>query len=120
MFWNTRTVENRVNVFDDWLLAFVITQIVEVPIYLYATKGRWAVSFMASMWTHPVVWFVFPWLIPPRFGYVGMVVMAECFAVLIEAAWLAYSKICNAFGWSLVANGASLGIGLLIRQMVDF
>ncbi|CAK0756199.1 conserved membrane hypothetical protein [Gammaproteobacteria bacterium] len=106
--------------FGEWLLAFAVSQAIEVPIYLYATRGRWYVSVLASTWTHPIVWFVFPLITPLSWGWVGMVEAAELFAVLVEASWLAYNKIRHALGWSLISNAASLGLGLMFRNAWDW
>lgn len=103
-----------------WLAAYLGTQFVEVPIYLRATGGRWAESWLASTWTHPLVWFVFPALIPPGWGYWGMVAASETFAVVVEAIWLASRGVRSAWLWSLGANGASLILGLLARQTLGF
>lgn len=103
-----------------WLLAYLGTQLVEVPLYLRATGNRWAVSWLASTWTHPVVWFLFPKLIPLHWGYWGMVAAAETFALLVEAGWLAFCGLRSALVWSLGANGASLVLGLISRQTLGF
>ena len=96
-----------------WLLAFAFTQVVEVPIYRRALGGRTLVAFGASALTHPIVWFVFPEL--PLPGYVAMVVAAETFAWLVEAAWLRAFGLERALAWSAIANAASLGLGLASR-----
>jgi hypothetical protein len=105
-----------------WLLAFAFTQLVEVPIYRRALDGRLLVAFGASAITHPVVWFFFPWLFahwaplePSPAHYWTMVAAAETFAVGVEAIWLAAFGLPRALLWSLLANGSSLGLGLLSR-----
>ena len=117
-----------------WLVAFAFTQIVEIPIYLRALRGRPAVAFGASALTHPIVWFVIPrvWVhlylgliglsaalvIPsPLIRYVCMVLLAETFAVGVEALYLHVFKVRRALAWSLVANGASVTLGLLARSL---
>lgn len=99
-----------------WLLAFVFTQAVEVPIYLRAGAGG-RTAFLASTWTHPVVWFGFPLLQGLGLGYWGMVLAAEVFAVGIEALWLRVNGVRRALVWSLVANAASALTGLLLRAL---
>ena len=37
-----------------WASAFLLTQLVEVPIYAYALRGRWTAAFMASAITHSI------------------------------------------------------------------
>jgi hypothetical protein len=97
-----------------WLWAFLFTQAIEVPIYAIPLRGRPLVGFGASAITHPVVWFVFPLLIH---DYAIMVVAAEVFAVVVEAAYLRANGVRRAFWWSLCANGASLGLGLVVRAL---
>ena len=113
-----------------WLGAFFFTQAVEVPIWTYALRhdrdaGRpraplplWAalaVSFGASAITHPFVWFAFPRYAPG--GYLAMVLQAELFAVVVEAVYMRAFGLSWALGWSVVANGASAGLGLLSREL---
>ena len=104
-----------------WLAAFVVTQLVEVPIYMRAQRGRFwrrfGIAFGASALTHPVVWFVFPRLVD---DYLVMVFAAEIFAVIVEAIWLSLFGIRRAFLWSLATNAASLGIGLTLRAMTGW
>lgn len=119
-----------------WLWAFLFTQAVEVPIWAYALRahrppapGRdpwpaWvnvAAGFGASLITHPIVWFVIPeHTFVPRDSpswYGAMVVQAETFAVVVEAAYMGALGLRSALGWSLVANGASAGLGLLSRYL---
>jgi hypothetical protein len=96
----------------DWALAFACTQLIEVPITVRVT-GSFRTSFLASALTHPVVWFIFP-LVP--LGYWAMIACAEAFAVAVEAWWLARHGVRRALLISLLANGASFGIGLLLRD----
>ena len=99
-----------------WLLAFALTQLVEVPLYLRAgASGRTA--FLASTLTHPVVWFGFPLLRRLGLGYWGMVGVAEVFAVAAEALWLRAHGVRRALAWSLAANVASFLTGLLLRSL---
>ncbi len=100
-----------------WLMAFAFTQAVETPIYLRATHGRLGVSFFASTFTHPIVWFVFPMLIPDH--YLAMVAAAELFAWWGEAFWLRANGVERALLWSLGANTSSLCLGLLSRAAFD-
>ena len=100
---------------SGWLLAFLFTQAIEVPLYLRALRTsphRLLIAFGASTLTHPVVWFVFP-RVP--LAYAPMVALAELFAVLTEAWWLHLFGLRRAWRWSLAANMTSLGLGLLCR-----
>jgi hypothetical protein len=99
-----------------WLAAFVLTQVLEVPVYLRAGAG-WRTALLASTLTHPVVWFGFPLLGRMGLGYWGMVAAAETFAVGLEALWLSANGVRRAFAWSLLANATSVGGGLLIRSL---
>lgn len=114
-----------------WLAAFLFTEAVEIPLYLLALRPpprlaallgagqvpgspgvHLGVAALASLLTHPFVWFAFPLLDAP---YLAQVASAEAFAVLVEAGWLRAAGLRHALLWSLLANGASLGLGLLSR-----
>ena len=100
-----------------WLYAFGFTQLVEVPIYRRALGGRTLVAFGASAITHPFVWFLFPRL--PVSPWIWLTA-AESFAVLVEAVWIGLfgvKGVARCLGWSLVANGASLGLGMVCRAL---
>jgi hypothetical protein len=62
-----------------------------------------------------VVWFVFP---QAGLEWIWMVVWAELFAWLAEALWLRRHGVERPLFWSLVANGASLSLGLLSRELL--
>ncbi|MRG90859.1 hypothetical protein [Polyangium spumosum] len=114
-------------------VAFVLTQVIEVPIYQRALGVRPRVAFGASAITHPIVWFVLPavwrWMyvaaiqMDRRFVlgelgyYLGYGVLAEGFAVAVEAAyfWRAGITAKRAFGWALVANAVSSLLGQALR-----
>lgn len=114
-----------------WIDAFLLTQVVEVPIYLYALRSavprrqaRLAVAFGASAVTHPIVWFVIPELVysplDPLRGWATLIVVAEAFAVGVEAVWLRAFSLRRALLWSLGANMASFGIGQLLRALIGW
>ena len=110
-----------------WLGAFCLTQAIELPVYLAAQRGAersraraLAVAFAASALTHPVVWYLFP-LLPRTWGCVASTrcwyqqfVLAELFAVLVEAAWLQRRGVRRPLLWSLLANGLSVTVGALL------
>lgn len=102
-----------------WLVAYVFTQAIEVPLYLRVTGGRWATSLLASTFTHPIVWFVFPLICPLSWGYWGMVAAAEAFAVLGEMAWLRVNGVVASLKWAFIVNAASATAGLLLRALFD-
>jgi hypothetical protein len=103
-----------------WLKAFVFTQLIEVPIYRRAMNVSYAQAFLASAITHPVVWFVMPRLLGDTgTNYIIMVVVAELFAWSVEGAYFQHVlRSPRGYLWSLVANGASLGLGLLVRYTI--
>jgi hypothetical protein len=117
-----------------WLIAFAFTQVVECPIWVGALRrcarargprrSGWlelGIAFGASAITHPIVWFVIPhlWLSAHRaLGYWGMVATGEAFAVIVEAEYAEGFGLRRAWIWSLVANAASFGLGLLSRSVL--
>jgi hypothetical protein len=113
------------NPIAHWAVAFAVTQIVEVPFYARVLpRGdglarRLALAFAASAITHPIVWFVVPrlWL---GGSYLAMVVASEIFAITVEAAWLGSYGARRPALWSLVANAASVAVGLTLRHTVGW
>lgn len=99
--------------FREWLLAFALTQAIEMPIYCFALRPPWRApkAFGASAITHPVIWFVIAPLMARH--YLPMVVCAEIFAVGVEALYLRLLKVRSPLTWSLVGNGASFAAGAL-------
>lgn len=100
----------------SWLCAFAFTQLVEIPIYSVGLRVSVAAAFGASAITHPVLWFVlFPRLPLP---YIWLIIAGETFAVVVEALYFAVIfHRRRAIAWSLVANGASFGLGMLSRWL---
>jgi hypothetical protein len=108
-----------------WFSAFILTQAVEAPIYVWASRGgqwRWrrrlAVALGASALTHPVVWWVIPRL--EWSSYRAYFIAAEGFALVVEALLLVLAlkkRIAAALAWSLLANGASVAVGRLLREL---
>ncbi len=102
-----------------WLLAFVVTQLIEAPMYRFGAKCTWPTALLASAITHPFVWFAFP-LLERGVGYWPMVACAEAFAVGLEAGWLRFHRVPKALAWSFAANAASVAIGLAMRECLGF
>jgi hypothetical protein len=108
--------------FLAWLSAFALTQAVEVPIYSRAVDGPWrrrlAVGFAASAITHPLVWIGVLYVLPGpwELRVLGM----EGFAIGVEALWLRRFGVRRALAWSMVANGASWGLGSLSRAWLGW
>ncbi len=99
-----------------WVSAFLVTQLIECPIYAKALSHRerpWRIAFAISLLTHPVVFFVFP--VMGFTDYWTMVSCAELFAVITEAAFLSYLGVRRSILWAWTANMASLGVGLALR-----
>lgn len=111
-----------------WLEAFLFTQAVEIPVWVWALRraarrdgagdrpsllAALLIAFGASAITHPIVWFVFPAL-TAHIGYEPMVALAEVFAVGVEALYMRGEGMRRAPLWSLAANGASFVLGILI------
>ncbi|HEX2678496.1 MAG TPA: hypothetical protein VHM19_17710 [Polyangiales bacterium] len=99
-----------------WLRAFAFTQLVEIPIYRRTLGAGFWEAFGASAITHPIVWFGFFSPYAPG-TYLQRSIAAELFAWLVEAAYFRARGRRNALGWALVANGASVGLGLLSRSL---
>ena len=104
-----------------WLLAFALTQSVEMGVYAQAherprpLRERLAIAFACSGISHPLVWFVIPELthdlVP---GWWATVAIAEAFAVLSEAALLSSFAVRFALAWALLANATSFLVGLFL------
>lgn len=132
----------------SWFWAFVFTQAIEVPIYVVALARRadprsgqrlaleslrWRVgfAFLASMATHPYVWFVIAPLMYSRlwteavaswpalagWHYPLFFALAEGFAVVAEALLLRALRVPRALLWALAANATSSGVGLLMNAL---
>lgn len=113
-----------------WALAFALTQIIEVPIYMRGARVRSFVAFGASAITHPVVWFVMPRIADAiyaamsrrgidlvhesAFRTLGFAFLCEGFAVLVEAIYLRAFMVQRAFTWAIIANLASALAGYVL------
>jgi hypothetical protein len=102
--------------FRAWAMAFLFTQMVEVPIYATGLRVGLLPAFGASAITHPVLWFViFPYL---HVSYFWLIVVSESFAFLVEAAYFAILfRRRRALLCSALANAASFGTGMLCRWL---
>jgi len=132
----------------SWFWAFVFTQVFEMPIYVSALRRRadprsgaalapeslrWRLgfAFLASMATHPYVWFVIAPLMYSRlwtevvvswpalagWHYPLYFVVAESFAVIAEGLLLRALRVPRALLWALAANATSSGIGLVMNAL---
>jgi hypothetical protein len=125
---------------SGWIRAFAFTQTVEIPLYLLAfawprLRGRFpdgrlrppmglpfrfAVAFLCSLLTHPVVWFGFPRLIEGLEHYAWMVVAAETFAVTSEALILWAVRLRFALLVAFLVNMTSMSLGFLLRYVTHW
>ena len=111
-----------------WGVAFLLTQAMEIPIWAFAlarngpTRSlgvRLELAFLASMLTHPWVWFAFPALttllenqgVAHKTAWSVMIFCAEMFAWLVEARLMARFGLRNATFWSAIANATSYTAG---------
>ena len=93
-----------------------MTQLVECPVYAMALgerRRRWILAFAASAFTHPIIFFIFPSFWPD--DYWRYVAMSEAFAILVEAGWLTVLKVKYSIAWAVLANGASVAVGWVLR-----
>ena len=100
----------------EWVSAFLITQIIETPIYAHAIgkrRGCWAMAFAASALSHPLIFIIVPELFDGTWW--RYVVLAEGIAILMETIWLRWLGIDRPLKWALLANISSLSLGLLSR-----
>jgi hypothetical protein len=108
----------------SWFRAFLLTTAVEVPLAAVLLRDadrvlarRVARVSLASVLTHPAVWFVFPFL---GLTYRAQVAVSELWAVLAELVY--YRLVFWEAGWaragraSLVANMASFLLGLALQR----
>jgi len=102
--------------FQAWAIAFLFTQMVEVPIYCVGLRVGLLAAFGASAITHPLLWFVFfPYV---HLSYVWQIIVGEALVFLIEAAYFAFVfRRRRALLWSAIANAASFSAGMLSRSL---
>ncbi len=101
-----------------WIAAFVLTQLVEVPIYTVGLRGRAHIAFAASLITHPILW----WTFNPLRALLGLhygvvLLLAELCVVGVEAMFLARFALKRAWLWALGANLASVAVGMATRAL---
>ena len=101
---------------SQWFQAYLITQLVEIPIYIFGARKlragkRWLFAAGASSLTHPFLWFAIPW---ESVDYWPTVIVAECTIILIEGLYGKSLGVPHPFLWSLTANTASVLTGILL------
>lgn len=105
---------------NDWSGAFLLTQMIEVPIYLVFSRSlnvprRVVYAVGASTITHPLIWFCLPW---SAASYGLLAIIAETFAVVVEAFWGRWWGVSRPWAASFAANMASLLVGSLLRGVL--
>lgn len=106
-----------------WARAFVFTLLVEfavaVPLLGAAEPSRArraALVAVANVASHPAVWFILPAL---ALSATARLALSELWAVLLELGVYRLAlrdlAVLRAVAASALANGASLGLGLLLR-----
>lgn len=102
-----------------WLRAFLLTQIIEVPIYRRAFGCGFWEAFGASAITHPLVfWFASSGLW--RASWSRRAAACEAFAWLVEALYFAILGRRHPVRWALVANASSFAFGLAAWYFFGF
>jgi hypothetical protein len=104
----------------EWALAFGLTQLVEIPVVVRVTRGlpapawqRAALAFVATLATHPIVWFVMPELgLSEPLRYAASEGWAFGAELVIYRALLPGATWGRAAAASGLANGASFLVGL--------
>jgi len=118
-----------------WLGAFVLTQLVEAPLYAWglrrwSTSPTWArvvLAVLPSALTHPLLWLAFPPL-RERLSYAAAVGVGETLVVVVEALAIAPfldaapagRRFPLAFGAAAAANTLSVAVGLGSRALFDW
>ncbi len=105
-----------------WARAFILTQVIEVPIYTAvawkrAPTWRLALSaFCCTAITHPLLWFVWPFVVRDYTAYVisGELLIAAA-ETLIFFALIPKLTLPRAVAAAFLANAASYGIGHFLR-----
>lgn len=109
----------------EWARAYALTQLIEVPVYLYAARRlppakRWIFALGASTLTHPALWYLFPWPDDPEAagGYLTVTVIGELWVFLTESLWGMVLRVPRPWLWSFIANAASFAAGLTVNALL--
>lgn len=111
---------------NDWLVAFLLTLAVEVPVATLLLRRdepnllrAAALVVFANLVTHPLVWYV--WSQVFLVGTPRYVIAAETWAILAEAVFYAVAirglRPGRALLVAAVANVASFAVGRLVTQL---
>lgn len=117
-------------VFPLWIRAFAFTLVVEVPLFVLVAKWGRSPSVRAPLFrialagaagtvlTHPMLWFVWPRVVS---NYTAYIASGELMVAAIET--VTFYGIARPISLkraglaSLVANGASFGLGMLVQAL---
>jgi hypothetical protein len=112
-----------------WLQAFILTLLSETAtgciLWLKTGIGPSAMSlkaigciFIASTITHPILWFIiFPFSLSQDWSYSFFLLIGEGYVWFIEGLWYLVCRFQKPFFFSLVLNGASIILGLVLHRL---
>ena len=108
--------------------ALLLSAAIEAPIaWLVVRLARWpsrgpahaaAAAAVATAVTHPQLWTAVLWL-APSYGWAPVTLASEAVVVVVEGvlmAWMAGLRLRHAMPLSLVTNGASFAVGLVLAR----
>jgi hypothetical protein len=97
-----------------WLNAFLLTLVLEMPIYFYFIKGKtWErlfLSFAPTALAHPPLWFILPW---GQYDFIFLFITGELLVVLFEGSFFKLMNVKNAFKLALGVNFISATLPFL-------
>jgi hypothetical protein len=107
-----------------WARAFCLTQVMEVPIYTAIAWKRapaWRLAlaaFACTAITHPLLWFVWPFVVRDYTAYVisGELLIAAA-ETLIFFALIPKLTLPRAIAAAFLANAVSYGVGQLLHAL---
>ena len=118
------TAETLQIVFDHWSRSFLITLVIEVPIFALIVRRqvplwRGALAGAAgSCLTHPLLWFAWPFVVH---DYTLYILSGELIVATVESlTFFALARpipLTRAIAASFIANAASFGGGILLRLL---
>lgn len=109
-----------------WIMAFTLTQVIEITAGLLFWKDREVsvfrkigILFGASLITHPMVWFIFPQIREEGgYSYGEYLLMAESYAYSVEALYYYAFRIKHPIWLSVIANSCSFLTGVILYEYV--
>lgn len=109
-----------------WIMAFTLTQVIEITVGMLFWKDKEVSSarkicilFGASLITHPMVWFIFPQIRDEGgFSYGEYLWMAESYAYGVEALYYYAFRIKRPIVLSVITNSCSFLTGVFLYAFV--